>query len=353
MGDHSAIDRLLEARPRWLGKGTDSGIVISTRVRLARNLDDTRFPSRAEPDERMRVYARARETILQLPRARHAIMVELAELSEVDRRVLLERHLVSVEHTAGRPGAAVYVEPDEACSVMINEEDHLRLQVILPALRLREAWVTADALDSALAPRLSYAYSEQYGFLTACPTNLGTGLRASVMMHLPALRLGGHLPGTERGLAALGLAARGPFGEASAPVGDLYQISNQSTLGESEDAIISRLTRLVKQVKEHEENATRRLLERDPDTLYDFVSRSYGTLTHAYLISSDGALEALSGLRLGVRLGMFTSVDVNLVNELMLKILPGHLQRLSQAVRDQHQRDVYRAALLRRRLRRL
>jgi protein arginine kinase len=280
------------------------------------------------------------------------LFAEMPECAEVDRLVLLERRLVSRELSQSGAGSAVLVRTDESASIMVNEEDHLRIQAMLPGFCLRAAWQQADAVDSVLAASLTMAFTEELGFLTACPTNLGTGMRASVMLHLPGLMLLGLIPGVVRAAEKLGLAVRGAYGEGTEATGNLFQVSNQSTLGESESEILERVERVVRQLIENEKCARLRLVRRQRRRLYDHVGRAYGSLRHAYLLSSAEALGWLSAVRLGVELGLVSSVGLAMIHELMISTQPGHLQKLAAKSLSSHERDALRADVVRNRIRR-
>jgi protein arginine kinase len=233
---------------------------------------------------------------------------------------------------------------------MVCEEDHLRIQSILPGLALEEAYKNAVRTENRLDEDFDFAYSEKLGYLTHCPTNLGTGMRASVMLHLPGLTLSGELTSTVQGITKLGFAVRGIAGEGSDNRGNLFQISNQSTLGESETDIIAHLSQVISSLIAHEKKARRKLLEEEQATLLDWVGRSYGTLRFAYVLSTADALNALSGLRLGVDLGMFKKLNIHTVNELFREIHSAHLQKKAGGPLSPEDRDIARAALCRKRL---
>ena len=269
------------------------------------------------------------------------------ELSELDRRFLLERHLISREFLNPRRGAGLVTNRGQGVFVMVNEEDHLRLQVLAPGFQLNEIWRRISLLDDELSMELPFAFDKTFGYLTSCPTNLGTGLRASVMLHLPGLVLTNQVQAVVQGVNKLGLAARGFYGEGSQTLGNLYQISNQSTLGESEEQIIRRLTSVIAQIIAHEKKARALLLANRQNYLMNHIGRAYGLLKHSYIISGDESLNSLSALRLGVDLNMFRSVNIHTVNELFLLVQAALLQKYEGRELDQDGRDVARAALLR------
>ncbi len=346
------IDQLIERRVQWLTDATgDANIVSSTRVRLARNIVGFPFPGRADESQRRQILARVTDAILTTVEMRGCIAVEMTALSELDRLFLLERHLISRELCNDAPGAAAFIASTETTSIMVNEEDHLRLQIIVPGLQVRRAWEAADCVDNCLGRRLEYAYSDELGFLTSCPSNIGTGIRASAMVHLPALALSEQMDAVNNGMRQVGFTIRGLYGEGTESLGNLFQISNQSTLGENENYIIVKLERLIKRIIEHEKNARQCLLERHPTKLLDYVSRAYGALRHAYILDTKEAINSLSALRLGIDIGTLTSVDVPMINELLVTIQAAHLQKRAGRMLNGSDRDSMRAELVRKRLR--
>jgi len=231
--------------------------------------------------------------------------------------------------------------------VMINEEDHLRIQVLRSGFQLRKAWNAIDEFDSGLEDCLDYAFSSSIGYLTACPTNLGTALRGSAMMHLPALVIAGQMEKVVRAVNQLGMVVRGLFGEGSDASGSIFQISNQTTLGESEEAIIRRLQTVLQSIIEHELNARQKLLEADAPKLFDKMGRAYGILQNSHMLSSNEAMNLLSLLRLGIDLGVFTDGYRPMIDRLFIEAQPGHLQYLQKGELDPTRRDLLRAERLR------
>jgi protein arginine kinase len=335
----------------WMrGKGPQSDIVISSRVRIARNLSGLPFPMLATSSQSAEVVRKVEET-LQLntidPALEEAELIRMDDLSELEKRVLVEKHLISPHLAEESRYGAVILSKNEAVSIMINEEDHLRIQCLFPGFQPDKAWRLADELDNGFENSLSYAFSEKSGYLTSCPTNVGTGIRASVMVHLPALALTQQLNRLFPAITQVGLAVRGIYGEGSEALGNLYQVSNQVTLGQAETEIIEKLQGVVRQMIEHEKNARERLLATMKTQLEDRVHRSYGVLAHARIISSKEAMERLSDVRLGVDLGLLSSVSANVMNELMVITQPGFLQQHARMRLDADERDVRRAALIR------
>ena len=331
--------------------GPHDRIVLSSRVRLARNLKDAAFPGWAKKPERMRILELIRPVIEALPEMKGAFSGTMDSLSALDKQVLVERHLISREHAAKGVGSGLVFNRDETLCFMINEEDHLRMQALCPGLQLRRAWGTIDTADSALERKLSFAFDGELGYLTACPTNLGTGIRVSAMLHLPGLVLAEQINPIIQSVNKLGLAVRGLYGEGTEALGNVFQVSNQMTLGESENAIVERLERVLAQIIEHEGNARASLLEKQPKMVYNHIGRAYGILANAHIISSKETMNLLSLLRLGVDVGQFPGLDRSLVDELFLLTQPAHLQRQHSEKLSAEERDLLRADMLRERLR--
>jgi protein arginine kinase len=269
----------------------------------------------------------------------------------VERHVLVEKHLVSPDFLKGNPaGKAVVIRQDETVSIMVNEEDHLRIQCLMPGLALQECWELAGAVDDALEATLEYAFNEEFGYLSACPTNVGTGLRASVMMHLPGLAATGMIEEVIPGLSKLGLTVRGLYGEGTKAAGSFFQVSNQITLGRQEEEIINNLTALVRRLVSQEREARRRLHQEQRGALEDRVFRSYGVLQYARVLTSEEAMRSLSDLRLGLALKIIKRIPLSLVSELMVLSQPAFLIRLAGKELKPAERDVLRAQLIRERL---
>jgi protein arginine kinase len=313
----------------WLdASGPDSMIVLSTRVRLARNLAGRPFPGKTSREDRRTIL----ESVLQAGRNSNqlarAVSVELGLLSRLERQILYERHLVSKELAglANRPVSSAGLLSDGALGVMINEEDHLRLQVLKSGFDLSAASGSIQRLDNDLGQTLSFAFHPQFGYLTSCPTNVGTGLRASVLIHLPGLVLTKEISKVLQGLGQVGLTFRGLYGEGSEVVGNFFQLSNQTTLGKSEDELVDQLGKVVRQVVEYELEA-REVLDRDaPVVLADKVWRAYGLLSYARSLSFEETMNLLSGVRLGVGLGTIQNVNTYTLNKLLVYTQAGHLE---------------------------
>ncbi len=324
-----------------------SAIVLMTRIRLARNLAGQSFPGWAREAQRAEVLTACREALLASAPMKRSAHAAVSELTELQKQMLVERHLISRELSGSSAGSGVVINKDQTLSVMINEEDHLRIQVLRAGFQLKKAWNIINALDSELENRLDYAFSPRLGYLTACPTNLGTGLRASAMMHLPALVISGQMEKVVRAVNQLGMVVRGLFGEGSDASGSIFQISNQTTLGESEEAIIKRLGSVLESIIEHELNARGKLLEADPTKLFDKIGRAYGILQNSHQLTSTEAMNLLSLLRLGIDLGVFAEASRSVIDRLFIESQPGHIQSTAQHDLESNQRDILRASRLR------
>ncbi|MEE8143397.1 MAG: protein arginine kinase, partial [Planctomycetota bacterium] len=313
----------------WLsGSGPDSDLVVSSRVRLARNLDGHVFLSRANAAKRASIKREVRRAIDEISAEQELRFVNLQRLHNIDRCVLVERHLISREHAFSKGDRGVAYNATEDTAIMVNEEDHLRLQVMRSGFQLLEAWRTMNELDSLLEGQLPYAFDAHYGYLTVCPTNVGTGLRASVMLHLQALVMTRQIEKVFQAVSKLNLAVRGLYGEGTEALGDFYQISNQVTLGKKEEDIISNIQDVLPQIMDYERKVRSALLQNKREVLEDKIWRAYGTLCSARIISSKETLEALSLVRMGVNLHILQQLTLKMVNEIFLLTQPGHLQKM-------------------------
>lgn len=336
----------------WLrGGGPMDDVVISSRVRLARNVADMPFLGRCSPDQQQHLAQRLSQTILDANVAGEMFYVDVQAASELDRQLLVERHLISRQHSAGDSPRGVAVSGSETVAIMVNEEDHLRIQVLRSGLGLQEAVEETSRIDDRLEERLNYAFHGKYGYLTACPTNVGTGLRVSVMLHLPALKMTGELEKAFRAARDMRLAVRGLYGEGTEATGDFFQVSNQTTLGKTEQQIVEEfLDQTVPQFIEYERKARHGLMQRRRLAVDDKIHRALALLRSARLISSEETMYLLSLVRLGVNLGRLEGVSLQTVNELFLLAQPAHLQRVLGQEMSADERGVARADLLRSRL---
>ena len=346
------FEDLLRQSGEWLrGSGPESDIVISSRVRLARNLAGYPFLTRATDEQRREIHAAVRDSLdsLGLTENGHAY-VNLDDSDELTSLFLLERHLISRELANGIGDRGVLFSQSEMLAIMVNEEDHLRIQAIRAGFQAREAYADTVDVDDGLDARMRYAFSRRFGYLTACPTNVGTGMRASVMLHLPALVFTKQIDKVFASVTKISLAVRGFYGEGTQASGDFYQISNQVTLGVSEDEILDLLERVVPRIVTYEREVRDHLMSKEKVRLEDKVWRAYGVLQSARAISSEETMEHLSSVRLGVNLGLLDSVDIATVNELFILTQPAHLQRLKNRDLDTGERDAARAGFIRRHL---
>ncbi|MBI3320913.1 MAG: protein arginine kinase [Candidatus Omnitrophica bacterium] len=352
------LDELIKQPSEWLrGAGPVSEIVISSRIRLARNLDKHLFATRATKVSQREVLAVVRDGLGRSLKLKHPLLLEMGGLDEVDRQFLVERHLVSREHIVHPDQKGVAIGPGEVISIMINEEDHLRIQVMQSGLNLHDAWTLIDELDDELSEVLPYAYATDWGYLTCCPTNTGTGMRASVMVHLPSLVITKQINKVLHTITKLGLTARGLYGEGTEASGNFFQISNQVALGRSEEEILENLERILKEVIHQEQAARESLMANNRIQLEDRIWRAFGILRHAKTMNSGEALDLLSAVRLGVDLGLMSAnggspsggngLDRVKVNELFIFSQPAHLQKLEGKALTAKERDAKRAQLIR------
>jgi len=349
----SLKDIINKTLSQWMkGTGPERDIVIGSRVRLARNLSGVPFPSIADEEHKSYVVKEAKRALQETNGALGRIeFIPLAEVSPLERQLLVEKHLISPAHTQDVKHKAVMLRDDEAVSIMVNEEDHFRIQALFPGLAPVEAWTLCSSVDDAFSQVLDFAYGERYGYLTSCPTNVGTGMRASIMMHLPALTMTDQIRKMIGAVNKFGLAVRGIYGEGTEVLGNIYQLSNQITLGHAEDDIIQHLHKVTMQVLEHERAARQAVLAKDRLKLEDRIYRSYGILANARMIATQEAMQRLSDVRLGIDLGIVKGIEPRILQELMVMIRPAHLQKLMGQELDAPARDEKRAALIRERLR--
>ncbi|UUZ87190.1 protein arginine kinase [Paenibacillus sp. P26] len=334
----------------WMkGEGPDSDIVISDRIRIARNLQSYPFPMLATNQQSKEVLDQISNVIKseEFHKISHFTLLPLSELNELEKKVLVEKHLISPALANESRNGAVLLSDNESISIMVNEEDHLRIQCLRPGFQIKEAWDQANQIDDLFEVHLNYAFEEKRGFLTSCPTNVGTGIRASVMIHLPALVLTQQINRILSAITQVGLAVRGLYGEGSEALGNLFQISNQITLGQSEEEIIDNLYSVVRQIIEHERAARQKLLYETRAKILDRVSRSYGILSYAAIMDSKEAAQRLSDVRLGIDLEFIKNVSPHVLNELLVMTQPGFLQQTAGEKLTPEERDIRRAQLIR------
>ncbi|WP_017473698.1 protein arginine kinase [Amphibacillus jilinensis] len=351
MSLQSFIDNAIS--PWMQEEGPDHDIVLSTRIRLARNFTDVPFPIVAEEEKLKIVSNWIKEHFNQKSFNQYDGLeyFAMSTLQPIEKRALVEKHLISPYLMEQEKESGVLVSKNEQVSLMVNEEDHIRLQLYFPGLQLDRGLEEAFHLDDWLEEKIDYAFDEKRGYLTSCPTNVGTGLRASVMMHLPALTLTSKIGKMVPAINQLGLVVRGMYGEGSEAVGNIYQISNQITLGRSEQDIIEDLQSVVEKLIEQERFARELLVEQSELRLEDRVFRSYGILKYSRIIESKEAAKCLSDLRLGIDVGYFKHLSRSILNELMVLTQPAFLQQYAQETLTPKQRDIKRATIIRERLR--
>jgi len=345
------LEDLARSAGEWLrGTGPNHDIVISSRIRLARNLAGFPFLVRCRPEQRDEVTTRLRDVIVRASSGQW-VFIDVDRSDELDRQFLVERHLISRQHAAAEGSRGVAISPTETVSVMVNEEDHLRLQVMRSGLQLDVIWEEIDRIDDQIERESAYAFHARYGYLTACPTNVGTGIRVSVMLHLPALKLTGEIERVFRAAREMRLAIRGLFGEGTEYLGDFFQVSNQTTLGRTEQELIHDFKHLViPRIIDYEHQARRTLLKERSLVLDDKVWRSFGALQRARTMSSEETMLHLSHVRMGISLGRIEEINLGTVNELFLLTQPAHLQKIRGERLSGEQRSVVRAEYIRRRL---
>jgi len=345
------LSNLLNHTSEWLkGTGPNSDIVISSRIRLARNLNKIAFPHWANKKQSEGTSNTIQEAIAKVDYLKRTTTFKLVDVDSIDKQFLVERHLMSLEHSQKADHKAVVIDDDEIISIMINEEDHLRVQVMQSGFNLFEAWNIINGIDDALSKELTFAYLPDWGFLTACPTNAGTGMRGSVMLHLPALVMTRAIDRVLAAIAKLSFTTRGLYGEGTQAMGNFFQISNQVSLGHSEYEIIENIVGLIRQIIDQENQARESMITKNKPLLEDRINRSLGILKSARIISSQETIDLLSMVRLGSDLGMIKDIDRRRINELFITTQPAHLQKIENKKLSSAERDLQRAELIRKRL---
>lgn len=335
----------------WLtGQGDESSVVLSTRIRLARNIADMRFPTSADRETREKVIEFFDSAMQRSDFLQRGDFFRTDGVSTVDSNFLVERHLISPTMLDYLDGAGVYIGPNEQVSIMVNEEDHLRIQAITTGLEMDRTMELAAQFDNEVGRLLEYDYDSDFGFLTACPTNVGTGLRASVLIHLPGLVLTRDIDKVIQKITKMGLAVRGFYGEGTDVLGNLFQISNQSTLGKSETDILEDIERVTRIIINDEATARNRLKEEAYDQICDKIWRAYGILKYARVLSSEEVMNLLSAVRLGLAIGIIEDLDIATINEILLLSQPAHLMKYYDEDMDSDRRDIVRADMVRKKL---
>lgn len=342
-----SLNDLAEKSGEWLrGCGPISDIVMSSRIRLARNLADYPFVKRCNDIDKANLESTVRERITQHATLADLKFINVAELDLLDRQLLVERQLISRELASAEGARAVAIDASEQLSLMVNEEDHLRIQVIKSGLDLDGAWSLVNEVDDAIESHLTYAFHPKLGYLTACPTNVGTGMRVSVLVHLPGLVMTQNIERVFRSTQKINVVVRGLYGEGTEAMGDFYQVSNQITLGKSEQDLIDQVNTVITGVIDYERKARNYLIDHRQNELFDKISRAYGLLQNAQQISSEETMHLLSRVRMGVNLGLIGELEIPEINQLFIRTQPAHLQKICAAELDTDQRNIRRANYL-------
>ncbi|KPL02569.1 MAG: hypothetical protein AMJ90_05405 [candidate division Zixibacteria bacterium SM23_73_2] len=346
------FEEMVRREAQWLsGEGKNSDIVLSSRVRLARNIRGVPFPTVADADTRQKVLSYVKIAIEKSESFNKGMFHSSSELSPMDKNFLLERHLVSPEFVRDQNGfRGIFIGRDEKISIMVNEEDHLRTQAIKSGLEIKATWQEANRMDDELSKFLEFDFDSDFGYLTSCPTNVGTGIRASVLIHLPGLVLTKEVEKVISRITKMGLSVRGFYGEGTDVLGNLFQISNQTTLGKSEEDIVESLEKITQQIIEYEGNSRVTLFRDAREQIEDKIWRAYGILRYARVLTSDEVMNLLSALRLGIRTGTLSGIDLRSLNQLLILTQPAHLQKYFGSQMNADQRDKRRAEILRERL---
>jgi protein arginine kinase len=336
----------------YIEKGPESDVVISSRVRLARNLKEYPFPFMMEREDEAKIVNLIKEAFMNNKNsvAGNLHYIDMKNINPTDKTFLVEKHIVSQDLVESQRDRGVLVSMDEKISIMINEEDHLRIQCLFAGMQLDNAWSLCSKIDDFLEESIEMAFDSKFGYLTCCPTNIGTGLRASVMLHLPALTMTGYIKGILEACSKLGIAVRGLYGENSEASGNMYQISNQVTLGQTEEEIIVNIKNVISQIIEQERLMRKEIYRQNPYRLEDKVCRAAGVLSNARIISSEESMKMLSDVRLGVDMGIIRDISIEELNEIMLLIQPAGLQKTAGKQLSPDERDVKRAEMVRNRL---
>ncbi len=346
------FDEMAKTPAAWLsGSGEDSLVVLSTRVRLARNVAGCKYPTTADSETRARIVGYFDSVITRSDLLAQGQYHKAGDISNLDRDFLVERHLISPVFLNGDGAKTVYIDPKERVSVMVNEEDHLRIQALSSGLDAKKSCDLAMQYEAEIGRYLEYDYDKDFGYLTACPTNAGTGMRASILIHLPGLVLTRDIDRVISRITRGGLIVRGFYGEGSDVLGNLFQVSNQNTLGLTENDIINHITAVAKDIIEEEAQARQRLLDEAADMIEDKIWRAFGILKHARVLTSEEVMNLLSAVRLGHAMEIIDFLDIALINEILLLSQPAHLQKYYGSEMDPNHRDFVRAQMVREKLR--
>jgi protein arginine kinase len=345
------IEDLIYKKSEWLkGTGPKSNIVISSRVRLARNIEGFSFFNWAKPENKQNTLDTVKDAVEKSKFLKNSTVFLMKNLTEIDRQFLVERHLMSPEHVIEPEYKGLIIDDEEIVSIMVNEEDHLRIQILQSGFNVTEAWRMAEEIDTDLGKKITYAFSTKWGYLTACPTNTGTGLRASVMLHVPALAMTNQIGKVFQAISKLGLTMRGFYGEGTEAIGNFFQISNQVTLGRTEEELVNKIESIVDKLVRREESTRELLMTKNKDEIIDQVWRAHGTLKSARIITSFETIKLLSVIRFGIDLGIINNVETKKINELFILTQPAHLQKMEGKLLTPNQRDYKRTDIIRTKL---
>ncbi|HHW47551.1 MAG TPA: protein arginine kinase [Clostridiaceae bacterium] len=324
-------------------------IVISSRVRLARNLERYPFPFRMSREQSLKLLSEIKDIVIKssATAADNFYFVDIQKLNPVDRQVLVEKHLISPDLAESQIESAAIISKDETISIMVNEEDHIRIQCLYPGMQIDAAWQLCNNLDKLFEEKVDYAFSKDFGYLTCCPTNIGTGIRASVMLHLPALVMTGYIRNILEACSKLSIAVRGMYGENTEAAGNMFQISNQVTLGQTEQEIIANITSVASQIIEQERTIRNELYKQNPYRFEDKIYRSLGIFTNARIMTSEECMKLISDVRLGIDMGIIKTIDRNTLDKIMLLTQPANLQKTIGKPLSPEERDLRRAELIR------
>jgi len=351
MAVKNMFEDMAKSTSSWLsGKGEENMVVLATRVRMARNIQGCLYPSAADNETNEKIVKYFSSAYGRSEKLKDGQFVKSEELDQLDRDFLVERHLMSPMFMRDDEIRGLFINGDEQVSIMVNEEDHIRMQALVPGLNLKEALAKITEYDNELGKYIEYDYDPDFGFLTSCPTNVGTGMRASALIHLPGLVITKDIDRLITKITKMNIAVRGFYGEGTDVLGNLFQVSNQRTLGVSEDEILNSITNVCRMIIDEEAAARKLLLDEASEQIQDKIWRSFGILKHARVLSSDEVMNLLSALRLGAAMEILDGVDIPLINELLLLSQPAHLQKYYGEEMDQEQRDIVRAEMVREKL---
>ncbi|QNU67541.1 protein arginine kinase [Ruminiclostridium herbifermentans] len=328
-------------------KGPECDIAVSSRVRLARNFADIPFSIKMSSKHHTELIKRMQEIISENKSQTKLMFADISAMHPIDRISLMERHLISPDLAETKVNCGAFINEDENLSIMVNEEDHIRIQALFSGIQLEKAYSVCDNIDSIISEKADYAFDDKYGYLTSCPTNLGTGMRASVMLHLPALVMTGYIQSILEGCNKVGVTVRGIYGENSEAVGDMFQVSNQISLGRNEEETIASIDGICKQIIDREKSLRLQLYKQNIYKFEDRIYRSYGLLLNARIISTQECFKYLSDVRLGVSMGIIKDISINTLNDIQVLSQPATLQKISGKPLSQDERDIKRAELIR------